>query len=164
MVNLQIFFIFALINYKKISMHKKEVIKRRLSNRVYPPRYCSKPDCGEEFVPIDARQIYCSKQHQIDVNNDRRKSVNIHELRFNKVAKNNRKTLFQIYNSEEYRTKGYVHHAVLKYLSFDFDNFHSIIIDEFSGVEVKFCFEYGLFLFDVEKQLFKIIKNTTHGI
>ena len=68
-------------------MHKKEVIRKRHSNRVYPPRYCSKPDCGEEFVPTDARQIYCSKQHQIDANNDRRKSVNFYELVFNKGAK-----------------------------------------------------------------------------
>lgn len=145
-------------------MRTKEVTKKRYSNRVYPPKFCSKPDCNEEFFPTDSRQIYCSRQHQIDTNNDRRKSINSYELKFNKVAKNNSKTLFKIYNSEEYRTTGYVHHAVLKYLSYDFDNFHSIIIDEFSGVEVKFCFEYGLFLFDVEKQLFKIVKNDTYEI
>ena len=145
-------------------MHKKEVIKRRHSNRVYPPRYCSKPDCGEEFVPTDSRQIYCSKQHQIDANNDRRKAVNSYELLFNKLVKSNRQTLFQIFNGDEYMTKGCVHATVLKYLNYDFDIFHSIIVDEYSGLEVKFCFEYGLCLVNVEKQLFKIVKNTTHGI
>lgn len=145
-------------------MHKKEITRKRYSNRVYPPKICSKQDCNKEFIPTDARQIYCCRQHQIDACNDRRKSVNSYELAFKKTAKINRQTLLQIYNSEEYKIKGCVHHAVLKYLSYDFDNFHSVIIDEFSGLEVKFCFEFGLFLFDVEKQLFKIIKKDTHEI
>ncbi len=145
-------------------MHKKEVLRKRYSNRVYPPKVCSKQSCDEEFVPTDARQIYCCRQHQIDANNDRRKQIDSFELNFNKGAKNNRKILFQVINSEEYRANGYVHSAVLKYLNYDFDNFHSIYIDEFSGVEVKFCFEYGLYLFDVEKQLFKIVNNDNHEI
>ncbi|MEY4964129.1 MAG: hypothetical protein RLZZ323_1448 [Bacteroidota bacterium] len=145
-------------------MRKKEVIRKRHSNRVYPPKFCLKPECNEEFVPTDARQIYCCRQHQIDASNDRRKSVNSYELEFNKAAKNNRQTLFKVSNSDLYRKSGYVHHAVLKYLSYDFDIFHSIIINEDSGVEVKFCFEFGLFLFDVEKNLFKIVKKNTHEI
>ncbi len=139
-------------------MYKKEVLRKRYSNRVYPPRYCSKLDCIEVFVPTDARQIYCCRQHQIDASNDRRKSVNSHQLVFNKVVKSNRQTLFQIFNSDEYRRNQCVHSSVLKYLNYDFDNFHLIIKDEDYGVEVKFCFEYGLFLFNPEKELFKIVK------
>lgn len=145
-------------------MQKKEITRKQYSNRVYPPKICSKQDCNEEFVPTDARQIYCCRQHQIDENNDRRKIVDSYESRFNKVAKSNRQILFQVFNSEEYIENGYVHSVILKYLNYDFDNFHSIIIEEYSGVEVKFCFEYGLYLFNVEKQLFKIVKNDNNEI
>ncbi len=145
-------------------MNKKEVLRKRYSNRVYPPKVCSKQDCDEEFVPKDARQIYCCRQHQIDANNDKRKIVDSFVSNFNKLAKRNRQILFHVYNSEEYRKCRHVHSAVLKYLNYDFDNFHSITIDEYSGVEVKFCFEYGLYLFNVEKQLFKIVKIENHEI
>jgi hypothetical protein len=145
-------------------MFSKNVSRKRYSNRVYPPKLCSKQGCEEEFIPSDSRQIYCCRQHQIDANNDRRKIVDLFELNFNKLAKSNRQTLFQVFNSEEYRKNETVHFAVLKYLNYDFDNFHTIKIDEYSGIEVKFCFEYGLYLFNAEKQLFKIVKIDTHEV
>ncbi len=145
-------------------MQKKEFTRKRYSNRVYPPKICLKQGCVEEFIPTDARQIYCCRQHQIDSNNDKRKIVDSYESRFKKVAKSNKQILIQVFNSEEYRIKGFVHSAVFKYLNYDFDIFHSIIIDEEYGVEVKFCFEYGLHLINVEKQLFKIVKNNNHEI
>ena len=52
-------------------MYEKKIIKRRISNRTYPSRYCIKPDCNKAFVPNDARQKYCSQQHRIDSNNDK---------------------------------------------------------------------------------------------
>jgi hypothetical protein len=142
----------------------KNKLKKRTSNRHYPIRKCKKTDCNQGFIPSDARQIYCCRQHQIDASNDRRRSINSYELVFNKGAKNNKQTLLQIYSSEEYKKKGYVHYSVLQYLNYDFDIFHSIIIDEEYRVEVKFCFEYGLYLINVEKQLFKIVKNDNHEI
>lgn len=145
-------------------MHKKEVIRKRHSNRVYPPKFCSKPDCSEEFVPTDSRQIYCSKQHQIDANNDRRKIVDSYESDFNKGAKNNRKISIKVYNSPEYKSRGFIHYSILKYEGYDFDIFHSIKKDAASGVEVKFCFEYGLLLTNPEKQMFKIVKIESHEI
>ncbi len=145
-------------------MDKKEIIRKRYSNRVYPPKICSKQDCNEEFIPTDSRQIYCCRQHQIDSNNDKRKIVDSFESIFNKTAKSNKQILFQVFNSDEYIKNGYVHAAVLKYLNFDFDIFHSIIVDEYSGVEVKFCYEFGFCLINVEKQLFKIVKNNNHEI
>lgn len=145
-------------------MHKKKVLRKRYSNRVYPTKVCLKQGCDEEFIPTDSRQIYCCRQHQIDANNDRRKMVNTYESRFNKTAKNNRQILFQVFNSDQYKKKACVHSTVLKYLNYDFDNFHSIEIDEISGIEVKFCFEYGLYLFNVEKQLFKIVKIENNEI
>ena len=145
-------------------MQKKEITRKRYSNRVYPPKICSKQDCNKEFIPTDARQIYCCRHHQIDSNNDKRKIVDLFESIFIKAAKSNKQILFQVFNSDEYMKNGYVHSAVLKYLNFDFDIFHSIIVDEYSGVEVKFCYEYGFYLFNVEKQLFRIVKNNNYEI
>ena len=44
--------------------------KKRISQRVYPSRKCKQ--CGEVFIPTDARQVYCRRQHGIDFNNDLR--------------------------------------------------------------------------------------------
>ena len=37
-----------------------------------------------EFIPTDGRQVYCNAQHRIDSNNDKRKSIDIIEIDFNK--------------------------------------------------------------------------------
>ena len=139
-------------------MYKKEIIRKRYSNRVYPLKICSKQGCDNGFTPTDARQIYCCRQHQIDSNNDKRRIINSVESGFNKGAKNNRKISIKVSNSPEYKSRGSIHHSILKYEGYDFDIFHSIVKDEDYGVEVKVCYEYGLFLFDPEKQLFKIVK------
>jgi hypothetical protein len=87
-------------------MHKKEIKRKRYSNRVYPPKICSKQGCNEEFIPTDARQIYCCRQHQIDSNNDKRKIVDSFESIFNKAARSNKQILFQVFNSHQYVKMG----------------------------------------------------------
>jgi hypothetical protein len=139
-------------------MYEKKIIKRRISNRTYPSRYCIKPECNLEFIPTDSRQIYCSKQHQIDTNNDKRKIVDSIDKNFTKTAKNNKRILIKIDSSEEYKTLGYITGSILKYEGYDHDVFHSIKWESETNREVKFCYEYGLMLLDSEKNIYKIIK------
>lgn len=147
-----------MINFKKNIMIKKEFKRTRHSNRVYPPKLCQKPDCNLEFIPTDARQIYCSKQHQIDSNNDKRKIVDSIEKDFTKAAKSNKRILIKILSSEEYKTRCYIHYSILRYEGYDFDIFHTIKLDEKTKREVKFCYDYGIWLLDSEMKYYKIIK------
>ena len=142
-------------------MNKKEIKRTRHSNRVYPPKFCQKPDCNLEFIPTDSRQIYCSKQHQIDTNNDKRKKVDSIEKNFTKIAKNNNRILIKIDSSEEYKTRGYVHSSILKHDSYNHGVFHFVKFESETNREVKFCFDYGLMLIDSEKYIYKIIKIET---
>ena len=139
-------------------MNKKEIKRTRHSNRVYPPKFCQKPECNLEFIPTDSRQIYCSKQHQIDTNNDKRNIVDSIDKNFTKTAKNNKQILIKIDSSEEYKTLGYITGSILKYEGYVHDVFHSIKWESETNREVKFCYEYGLMLLDSEKNIYKIIK------
>ena len=139
-------------------MNKKEIKSTRHSNRVYPSKFCQKPDCNLEFIPTDARQIYCSRQHQIDSNNDKRKIVDSIEIDFTKTAKNNKRIKMKIFNSEEYKARGYITGSILRYEGYDHDVFHSIKWESETNREVKFCYDYGLMLLDSEKDIYKIIK------
>lgn len=136
----------------------KEIKRTRHSNRVYPPKLCQKPDCNLEFIPTDARQIYCSKQHRIDSNNDKRKIVDSIEKDFTKAAKSNKRILIKILSSEEYKTRCYIHYSILRYEGFDHDVFHSIKFESETNREVKFCYDYGLMLLNSEKDIYEIIK------
>lgn len=42
------------------------------SQRRYPPQICYNPDCNEEFIPHDRRQIYCCVQCCTNYHNDKR--------------------------------------------------------------------------------------------
>jgi hypothetical protein len=147
-----------MIILKKNIMIQKEVTRTRHSNRVYPTRICEKPDCNLEFIPTDARQIYCSGQHRIDNNNDKRKIVDSIEKDFTKTAKNNKRILIKIFNSEEYKKYGFIQYSILKYEGYDFGVFHNAKIEEKTGREIKFCYDYGILLLDSEKRNYKIYK------
>jgi hypothetical protein len=42
------------------------------SKRRYPEQTCFNPDCEEEFIPHDRRQIFCSTQCRINYYNDKK--------------------------------------------------------------------------------------------
>ena len=142
-------------------MNKKEIKRTRYSNRVYPPKFCQKPECNLEFIPTDSRQIYCCKQHQIDTNNDKRKIVDSIENDFAKTAKRNRQILIKIYSSEEYKRRGYITGSILRYEGYNHDVFHYIKWESETNREVKFCYDYGIMLLDSENNIYKIIKLQT---
>ena len=134
----------------------KNLIKRRESNRRYPLRKCKKPDCQEYFVPSDSRQIYCCEQHRIDFNNDKRKLKEAINIFFLKRANSNRAILKKIKTSAFYKKHGYADKFLLDYEDYDFDTYHTIVINKKTGREVYVCFEYALELIDAKKEFFSI--------
>ena len=64
----------------------------------------------------------------------------------------------KIFNSEEYKARGYITGSILRYEGYDHDVFHSIKWESETNREVKFCYDYGLMLLDSEKDIYKIIK------
>lgn len=143
---------------------RKKVPGTRVSNRRYPARKCQKADCDTTFIPTDSRQLYCSKQHQIDQNNDRRKVVDKIESKFTRQAKKNRAILIKIFNSKEYKKNSMIHYSILDYEGFDFTVYHSSPIHSSTNRELKVCYDYGIMLSDSEKQYYKIINIQLHGI
>jgi hypothetical protein len=142
----------------------KKVPGTRVSNRRYPARKCQKADCDTTFIPTDSRQIYCSKQHQIDQNNDRRKVIDKMEREFAQQVKKNKEILVKIFNSNEYKSKGLIHISVLNYEGYDFNFYHSTMIEYSTKRELKICYDYAILLADSENQYYKIINKQSHGI
>jgi hypothetical protein len=139
-------------------MYEEKVIKRRISNRTYPPRYCVKPDCNNEFIPNDARQKYCCEQHRIDANNDKRKIINEIEAGFNRQVKYNKLVMIKIEKSDFYKKSGKVSKSLLLYEGFDFSYFHKQQIDSEINREIIICYDYGLILIDSKNDNYKIVK------
>jgi hypothetical protein len=140
-------------------MIKKNSINKRFSNRTYPRKLCKKPDCNMEFVPTDGRQVYCSSQHRIDSNNDKRKVIDKIESDFILRAKSNEKILIKIISSPFYIKNGFTHSIFLEHEGYDFETFHFIEYDEETNREIQFCYKHGIYLIDAEKKYFKIIKE-----
>ena len=138
-------------------MIKKNSINKRFSNRTYPRKLCKKPDCNLEFVPTDGRQVYCSSQHRIDSNNDKRKVIDKIENDFISRAKSNEKILIKIIGSPFYIKNGFTHSIFLDHEGYDFETFHFIEYDEETDREIQFCYKHGIFLIDAERKYFKII-------
>lgn len=138
-------------------MIKKNSIKQRFSNRTYPRKLCKKSDCNMEFVPTDGRQVYCSAQHRIDSNNDKRKVIDKIESDFTSRAKTNEKILIKIIASPFYIKNGFTHSIFLEHEGYDFETFHCIEFDEETNREIQFCYRHGIYLIDTEKKHFKII-------
>ncbi len=138
-------------------MIKKNSINKRFSNRTYPRKLCKKPDCNLEFVPTDGRQVYCSSQHRIDSNNDKRKVIDKIESDFILRAKSNEKILIKIIGSPFYIKNGFTHSIFLEHEGYDFETFHFIEYDEETDREIQFCYKHGIFLIDAERKYFKII-------
>jgi hypothetical protein len=134
-------------------------INRRVSNRRYPIRKCLKPDCNEDFIPTDSRQIYCCQQHRIDFNNDKRKQKEVVAIFFLKNVNSNRDILKKIKASDYYQKNGHASKFLLDYEGYNFNTYHSIIINKKTGREVQVCFDYTLELIDPKAEKF-LIKNT----
>jgi hypothetical protein len=110
-----------------------------------------------EFVPTDSRQVYCSSQHRIDSNNDKRKVIDKIESDFTSRAKCNEKILIKIIGSPFYIKNGFTHSIFLDHEGYDFETFHFIEYDEETDREIQFCYKHGIFLIDAERKYFKII-------
>ena len=139
-------------------MIKKNSIKQRFSNRTYPQKLCKKPDCNTEFIPTDGRQVYCSSQHRIDSNNDKRKVIDKIESDFKKKAKKNKHIMIKISESAYYIKSGFVNKTLLIYEGFEFPIYHRKQIDSETNREVQICYDYGLVLINGENDNYKIEK------
>jgi hypothetical protein len=138
---------------------KKKIQKRqRFSNRTYPPKLCKKQDCNMEFVPTDGRQVYCSAQHRIDSNNDKRKVIDKIESDFQKKAKKNKQILIKIKESDNYIKSGVTNKTLLIYEGFEFPIYHKKQVDSETNREILICYDYGLILVDAKNNNYIIEK------
>ncbi len=129
---------------------------KRISKRVYPKRKCKQ--CTSEFVPHDAREVYCCEQHRIDYNNDLRRLKDAPLKDLNAKMVNNEKILKKFYE-------------VLQGLKQELLSIDFLILDKYDfnvpcetsinkvGNKIEWLLSYGLEGVDQKKRLFKIHKR-----
>jgi len=135
---------------------KMNIVEKRISNRRYPLRNCKKPECSGKFIPHDARQTYCCEQHRIDFNNDKRKQKEKSDVLFLKTVKKNEAILKKARVSAYYKKNRCISKFLLDYDGYDFNTYHSIIINKNTGREAHICYEFALELIDAKEQYFSI--------
>lgn len=129
---------------------------KRISKRVYPNRKCKQ--CGDDFTPHDAREVYCCRQHGIDYNNDQRRIKEVPLKDLNKKLVQNEKILKKFYTA--------LQDLKQEMLSLDY-----LILDKYdlnvpcetsiskAGNKIEWQLSYGLEGVDQKRKLFKIHKR-----
>lgn len=133
-----------------------ENTRKRISKRVYKERICKQ--CFEEFIPDDARKVFCCEQHRIDYNNDQRR------IRFAPLKDLN----VRIVNNEKVLKKFYM---VLQDHKQDLLCIDFLLLDKYdltvpcetsiseSGNKIEWQLSYGIEGIDQKRKLFKIHKR-----
>jgi len=129
---------------------------KRISKRVYPNRECKQ--CGEEFPPNDARQVYCCRQHGIDYNNDLRRIKDAPLKDLNKKMVLNEKILRKFYTALQDLKQEMLSLDYLILDKYDFDVPCETSISK-AGNKIEWQLSYGLEGVDQKKKLFKIHKR-----
>ncbi len=132
--------------------------KKRISNRRYKESMCKQ--CNHPYIPTDARQLFCSPQHRIDYNNDKRKIEDKPYREFTEIHKKNYNILKVIFNSDNYKKHQVVHETLLTQLGFILEHYHEIEISTLIGNKILFTCDYGLeFIGDENNKIYKIHKK-----
>lgn len=129
---------------------------KRISKRVYPPQKCKQ--CNAEFVPHDAREIYCCEQHRIDYNNDQRriKCAPLKELNTKMVK--NEKILKKFYDALQSHKQELLFIDFLILDKYDFNVPCETSISKV-GNKIEWQLSYGLEGVNQKSKLFKIHKR-----
>ncbi len=129
-------------NETKIGKLVKRVAKIRVSKRTFPPRKC--PQTGIEFIPTDKRQVYVSKQAQIDHNNDQR-AIKQKELNeFTTRLKVNRDVLKKGFEKLEELKQNAIGKDILLFAGLDFSTYSSLEKNSRTGMLVYWSVDYGI--------------------
>jgi hypothetical protein len=131
-------------NIKTNPKGKKGGIGSRPSNRVYPRRNCKKPSCNVEFIPTSKKQVYCIPQHRIDHNNDQRTSKDKLPNAHVKKLAHNQEVLKKIYNRLAFNNQDSFSIQLLQYELYNFGIHTGRSINEQSGNEIEWAYQYGI--------------------
>lgn len=133
-----------------------ERLNKRISKRVYAKRKCKQ--CGVEFIPHDARELYCGEQHRIDYNNDLRRSKDapVKDLIAKMVS--NQMILKKFYEVLQDHKQELISIDFLILDKYDFKTPSEVSISK-SGNKIEWQFSYGLEGVDANSRLFKIHKR-----
>lgn len=133
------------------------VAEIRKSYRTYEPRIC--PQTGLEFIPTHKKQMYASRQAQIDHNNDQRAIKNKEVNKFTSLLKVNR----EILRKADAKLIELKQHAICKDLlvfsGYDLNAFSSRQLNSKSGQTVYWSMDYGIEGLDIENKSFIIHKR-----
>ncbi|HSC55289.1 MAG TPA: hypothetical protein VLC98_16775 [Phnomibacter sp.] len=114
----------------------------RFSKRIYPKRACEQ--CKQLFHPNDARQIFCSPQHRIDYNNDKRKRKNQPFNELILTLKKNDAILEKCYRAIESNKLTSISKENLLLAEFDFSKFRYIDQNPETKEQIYWMGTYGI--------------------
>jgi hypothetical protein len=133
------------------------VAEIRKSNRTYDPRIC--PQTGLKFIPTHKKQMYSSRQAQIDYNNDQRAIRNKEVNKFTSVLKVNREILRMAHEKLIELKQHAVSKDLLVFSGFDLNAFSNRQLNSKSGQTVYWSMDYGIEGLDIENKSFIIHKK-----
>ena len=136
-----------------------EKLRKRISNRRYPPKACKKPDCRDNFTPRDAKQKFCCEQHRIDYNNDLRKERNKELNEYNNKLLKNQAILKKMYERNQQLPYLSITYSLLEYEDFDFDCNSKEEVHINAKEIIVWSLGYGIELKDATAQTFIIHKK-----
>ena len=135
----------------------KRVAKIRVSKRTFPPKKC--PQTGIEFIPTDKRQVYVSKQAQIDHNNDQRAIKHKELNEFTSRLKVNRDVLKKGFEKLEELKQNSIGEDLLLFAGLDFSTYSSREINSRTGMPIYWSVDYGIEGLNIDNKTFIIHKR-----
>lgn len=143
---------------KKLSTLQNRMIKPRPSKRVYPAKKCKKPDCDIIFNPTNKRQEYCTTQHRIDHNNDLRALKEAPLKQLASKLTHNLEVLKKIHISLAFNNQNSFSIQLLQYELYNFGTYTDRSVNEGTGNEIEWVYNYGIEGKDINSKTF-IIHN-----
>jgi hypothetical protein len=130
---------------------------KRISKRRYDEKKCKQ--CGGSFIPTDGRQVFCTRQHGVDYNNDLRKTRAVPLKKLIRRLIHNEAVLRKIFTSiQDQNLQQSFSMDLLRYEQFDFEISHERGRNPTTNNEVEWYFYFGLET-DVEKKRFTVQKR-----
>lgn len=111
------------------------------SKRTHSPKSCQNPACPKVFIPTDKRQKYCTRQCQINYNNDK-KSKKLESDRYERRLEESDLILAYLYDHAGCNQYS-IHERILRLQKVDL-SLGTLEYDKRRGQQIRWYLQYGL--------------------
>ncbi len=131
------------------------------SNRTYPPRICKNPNCmhGRNYIPHDARQVWCCPPCGVDAYNDVRRALNLSRFQPEKHLREydvKLGKLYELYLKDQYCA---VHTFILQHERIDLSLCVEQQTNKTTGNPIRWYYQFGIEIHPSDNNFFIIQKR-----